>query len=117
MTWVEPEDAKVRKPIGLPLSDYAVEVLRGQIGQDEEWVFSYKSKGRKAGKPIVKIKTSWQKALEHAGLGQEVISEGPDGKNHRKWVSSPEPSSRSMTASSVVHALPHLLASLDFPET
>ena len=86
MIWVEPEDAKARKPIGLPLSDDAVEILRGQIGQDEEWVFPYKGKGRKAGKPIVKIKTSWQKALERAGLGHAVISEGPDGKKHRKWV-------------------------------
>ena len=86
IVWVEPEDAKGRKPIGLPLSDEAVDVLRGQIGKDEEWVFPYKGRGRAAGRPIGKIKTAWQKALQRAGLGHEVVTVGPDGKKHRKWI-------------------------------
>lgn len=86
MVWVEPEDAKGRKAIGLPLSDEAVEVLRGQIGKNEEWVFPYSGKGRTAGRPIGDIKTAWQNALERAGLGHAIITFGTDGKRHREWA-------------------------------
>jgi len=52
-----------------------MDVLRGQIGQHEEWVFPYKGKGRAAGRPIGKIKTACNNARERAGLG-EWVGEG-----------------------------------------
>ena len=75
IAWVQPEDSKSNKPIGVPLSDEALDVLRGQIGQHEEWVFPYKGKGRAAGRPIGKIKTAWNNARRRAGLG-EWVGEG-----------------------------------------
>lgn len=75
IVWIDPEDTKANKPIGIPLSDEAVDVLRGQIGQHGEWVFPYKGRGRGAGVPIKKIKTAWNNARKKAGLGKWV-----DGK-------------------------------------
>ncbi len=63
IAWIHADQAKARKPIGIPLSDDAVEVLRGQIGQSDVWVFPYK------GKPLGQIKSAWGKALKRAGLG------------------------------------------------
>ena len=67
--WVHPDEAKGGKPIGIPLAKDAVAVMRKQIGKSEEWVFPYKGRGRAAGKPIEKIKTAWQLAMQRAGLG------------------------------------------------
>lgn len=62
VAWIHADQAKGRKAIGIPLSDDAMAVLRGQIGQDRRWVFPYR------GKPIGKIKTAWGKALQRAGI-------------------------------------------------
>lgn len=62
VAWIHPDEAKGGKAIGIPLSDNATEVLRGQIGQHETWVFPYK------GKPIGKIKTAWRKAVTRARI-------------------------------------------------
>jgi integrase len=85
VAWVRPEDTKSNKPIGIPLSDDAVAVLREQIGKHTEWVFPYKGRGRKEGGPVGKIKTAWHLALERAGLGRYKRWETPDGKKHKKW--------------------------------
>lgn len=79
VTWIHADQSKSRKPIGIPLSDDAIEVLKGQIGKDETWVFPYR------GKPIVKIKSAWLKALERAGLGHFDITTVA-GEKHRVWV-------------------------------
>ena len=62
VAWIHPDQAKAGKPIGIPLSDAAMQVLRGQLGQSEEWVFPYK------GKPLGQIKGAWGKALKRAGI-------------------------------------------------
>ncbi len=80
VAWIHADQAKAGKPIGIPLSDDAVDVLRGQIGKSAEWVFPYTGRGRAAGKPIAKIKTAWQLAMERAGLGRFERQFGPNGK-------------------------------------
>ena len=61
--WVHPDQAKARKAIAVPLSNAAVEVVRGQIGKNLTHVFSYR------GNPIVAPNNSaWEKALKRAGI-------------------------------------------------
>lgn len=86
--WIHPEDAKGAKPIGVPLSKEAVAVLRGQIGQNTDWVFPYVGRGRKAEQigPMRKVKTAWQLAMERAGLGHFKRWATPDGKQHKQWI-------------------------------
>lgn len=60
--WIHPDQAKAGKPIGIPLSEDAVAVLRAQQKQHEKWVFPYR------GAPIGKIKTAWRKAKLRAGI-------------------------------------------------
>lgn len=62
VAWIHPDQAKAGKPIGIPLSDDAIQVLRQQLGQHDEWVFTYK------GKPLEQIKGAWGKALKRAGI-------------------------------------------------
>lgn len=62
VAWIHADQAKAGKPIGIPLSDAAVAVLRGQLGQSDRWVFPYQ------GKPIGQIKTAWGKALKRATI-------------------------------------------------
>ncbi|MFY9329530.1 MAG: site-specific integrase [Georgfuchsia sp.] len=92
VAWIHADQAKAAKPIGIPLSDPAIEILRAQIGKHEQWVFPYKGRGRSKenekfkGKPISKIKTAWQMAMERAGLGyfERVID--ADGRLiSKKW--------------------------------
>lgn len=80
--WVHADDAKGNKSIGIPLSQDAMAVLRSQDGKSAEWVFPYKGRGRANGKPISKIKTAWQMAMERAGLGH--FDRKSDGS--KKWV-------------------------------
>lgn len=92
--WVHPDMAKAGKPIGIALSPDAVAILRRQLavrdddadGQPCPWVFPYKGRGRAAGKPVAKIKTAWQLAMEKAGLGHFERWESADGKKHKKWI-------------------------------
>ena len=84
--WVHADEMKAGKPVGIPLAPDAIEQLRAQIGKSEEWVFPYTGKGRAArGKPIDKIKTAWQAAMERAGLGHFDRWEDAAGKKHKKW--------------------------------
>ena len=70
VAWIHADQAKAGKPIGIPLSDSAMEVLRGQKGQSDKWVFPYKRKklGKEIVEPIVQIKAAWGKALKRAGI-------------------------------------------------
>jgi integrase len=83
--WIHPDQAKGGKPIGIPLSDEAVAILRGQDGKHDDWVFPYKGRGRKEGGPVVKIKTAWQLAMERAGLGHFERWKDAAGTAHKKW--------------------------------
>lgn len=79
VAWVHPDRAKGKKPIGIPLSDDAIAVLKGQIGEHDQYVFVYKKKkvDRTEDPPVVTYtsnpvtKTStkaWKKALVRAGI-------------------------------------------------
>lgn len=85
--WIHADEAKGGKAIGIPLSAEAVAILRGQIGQSAEWVFPYEGRGRAKGKPVSKIKTAWQLAMERAGLGSFERAFDSTGKLvSKKWV-------------------------------
>jgi integrase len=61
--WVHADQAKGRKPISVPLSCAAVEILRRQLGQHEKFVFTYH------GKPVTQTSTkAWRLALSRAGI-------------------------------------------------
>jgi len=62
VAWVEAPDAKGRKTISVPLSDYAMRVLQAKQGEHAVYVFTY------WGKPVKSVKTAWKKALERAGI-------------------------------------------------
>jgi integrase len=38
-TWTHPDQAKARKPIGVPLNDESIALLRRQIGQHRTFIF------------------------------------------------------------------------------
>jgi len=62
VAWIHADQAKAGKPIGIPLSDDAMNVLQNQIGAHDTWIFPYK------GKPLGEIKGAWKKALKRAGV-------------------------------------------------
>jgi integrase len=66
--WIDSNDAKGDKNIGIPLSKEAVRVLKSIQGANPFWVFTYR------GQPISEIKTSFQAACIRAGVG--AIREG-----------------------------------------
>jgi integrase len=64
--WVNADEAKAGRAIGVPLSNRAVEIVRSQLGRHLEYVFAY-SKGREH--PPMPItgqlcNTGWRKALQ-----------------------------------------------------
>lgn len=62
--------AKGRRTLHLPLSDWAVEVLRGQLGKHETMVFPYQreTEHRVIVAPMADPKTAWGAALERAKI-------------------------------------------------
>jgi integrase len=62
VAWVESTEAKSKKPIPVPLSPYAVAILKAQEGKHEEFVFTYKNN------PVGSVKKAWAGALERAGI-------------------------------------------------
>ncbi len=63
MAWVHPDQAKAEKAIGVPLSNEAVIILRGQVGKSSIWVFPYQ------GKPVTQTATkAWRDAVKVAGI-------------------------------------------------
>lgn len=63
-------NAKGRKTLHLPLSEWAVEVVRGQIGKHEKLVFPYErvTTKRRFVAPMVDPKTAWGRALKEAKI-------------------------------------------------
>lgn len=59
---VDAKLSKSGKPIAIPLSDRAAEILRAQVGQNKTYVFSYN------GKPVRSIKKAFQRAATDAGM-------------------------------------------------
>lgn len=60
--WVDSADTKSKKSLSVPLNNSALEILKSQIGKNDEYVFTYK------GKPIKSVKTAWNKALKRAKI-------------------------------------------------
>jgi len=61
--WIRGTQSKNRRPISVPLNDIALFVLRRQLGQHPERVFTFR------GKPIKWANTlPWRKALKRAGI-------------------------------------------------
>jgi integrase len=63
--WIHPDQAKARKPIGVPLNDDAVEAIRRWIGQHEQFVFVRNRK------PIPKsswCSAQWDRQCARAGI-------------------------------------------------
>ena len=61
--WVKGNQSKNRKPIAIPLNNVAIEVLRQQLGNHPERVFTY------LGRPFAAANTkAWKKALIRAGI-------------------------------------------------
>jgi integrase len=63
--WIHPDQAKARKPIGVPLNDDAVAVIRRWIGKHETHVFV------RNGKPILADgwnSAQWDRQCEKAGI-------------------------------------------------
>ena len=63
VAWIHPDQAKARKPIGVPLSPEVRELLRSLIGVHDLFVFTFK------GEPVRQVNTlAWRKALKRAGI-------------------------------------------------
>lgn len=61
--WIHPDQAKARKPIGVPLNEEAVSIMRRQIGKSDEFVFV------SAGEPLDSWDAwAWKTALKRAGI-------------------------------------------------
>ncbi|TDG25912.1 site-specific integrase [Paraburkholderia silviterrae] len=61
--WIHPDQAKARKPIGVPLNEEALTILRRQIGKSDEYVFV------SAGEPLDRWDAYWWKvACRKAGI-------------------------------------------------
>lgn len=76
VAWINPEDAKAGRAIGVALNDTACRVLKKQIGNHQQWVFVYReSSTRPDGtkSPVVRkmrydANTAWRAALKRAGI-------------------------------------------------
>lgn len=61
--WIHPDQAKARKPIGVPLNAEAVAAIRRQIGKHERYVFT------RRGEPCLKWDLEqWNRCCERAGI-------------------------------------------------
>nr|WP_269135677.1 site-specific integrase [Xenorhabdus bovienii] len=76
VAWINPENAKAGKAIGIALNDTACRVLRDQIGKHSRWVFVHtKAKHRPDGtltptvrKMRVDDNNAWNSGLKRAGI-------------------------------------------------
>ena len=63
LLWVPSSDYKSGRDHGIPLSEAAVAILRGELGQHPTYVFTYD------GHPVERANTpAWRKALQRAGI-------------------------------------------------
>lgn len=86
--WIHADTAKGRKTFGIPLADAAVEVLIGQLGKHNAYVFPhtvYKEAGIPKTGPIGSIKTAFLNACVKAGLGTYRKWKDADGKQHKEY--------------------------------
>jgi integrase len=61
--WVNPEQAKAKKAIAIPLNDEALSVIHSQIGKHTVFVFTY------LGEPVTRANNhAWRKALARARI-------------------------------------------------
>jgi integrase len=61
--WIHADQAKARKPLFVPLTERAVEVVRRQLGRHLEYVFTFR------GKPVYQVNgKAWKGALARAGI-------------------------------------------------
>jgi integrase len=75
VAWIDATEAKGNKSIPVPLSKYAVDILKSQEGKNEHYVFTYR------GEPISSIKTSWNKALIRAKIDLVKIGKDDNGND------------------------------------
>ena len=76
VAWINPEDSKSNRAIGVALNDTACEVLKEQIGHHHKWVFVYKDGCTKSDgtrsltvrKMRYDANTAWRAALRRAGI-------------------------------------------------
>ncbi|WP_254845794.1 tyrosine-type recombinase/integrase [Edwardsiella tarda] len=76
VAWINPEDAKAGRAIGVALNDTACRVLKKQIGNHQQWVFVYRQSSTRpdgSKSPVVRkmrydANTSWRAALKRAGI-------------------------------------------------
>lgn len=76
VAWINPENSKSGKAIGVALNDTACQVLRSQIGNHNKWVFVHmEAANRTDGTVTPKIRKmrvdnnrSWRSALKRAGI-------------------------------------------------
>lgn len=73
VAWVDALDTKAKRSIAIPLSKYALSILKAQKKKHNVYVFTYK------GEPIESIKTSWNNALVKAKI--DLIEVGRDENN------------------------------------
>ena len=61
--WVHPDQAKAKKAIAVPLNSDAIDVIRKQYGQHDQYVFTYK------GRPVARANTkAFRDAVKRAGI-------------------------------------------------
>lgn len=76
VAWINPEESKSGRAIGVALNDTACQVLRNQIGKHHKWFFVYQEKctrpdGTKTDavrKMRYDANTAWRAALKRAGI-------------------------------------------------
>jgi integrase len=68
VAWVNADQAKGRRGIGVPLNEEAMAVLRARAGNRSRYVFPRKTKKHPTGRPIYQPGKPWQKALADAGI-------------------------------------------------
>ena len=63
LAWIHPDHAKAKRAIGVPLNEEAMSVLRGCLGEHEQYVFTY------LGEPVWQVNTkAWRAAVKKAEL-------------------------------------------------
>jgi integrase len=63
VAWIHGDQSKTGRPIGVPLNDEAIAVLRKQLGGHPTYCFTYR------GKKVFQVNTkAWQGALRKAGI-------------------------------------------------
>lgn len=76
VAWINPEDSKSNRAIGVALNDTACRVLREQIGNHHKWVFVHTKAGNRADgtmtpevrKMRIDNSRSWDSACKRAGI-------------------------------------------------